>query len=896
MHAAPELPTSTENCLAPIIPSASEPLPLIRERLTQLFKFLKAYSDLRYPPVREIDQQPGVIWLGKLPDHPAVELTRESQKTEEFSEDNDIVLRLRRPTTTPCPEPPAILSEWLMPSWEDYSGPAEALSSRPLTDDASKRNEEHFHVDPRRPAALRQWQEKRTAWQADERAAREALTLFETAYAWFGTQEREGERIELLVGDGLLICPGEPSPFRHPILLEKLVLEFYPEKEQSEFIFRKRELPPELYLEFLQALPQADTQQIACCVDELKKAEFTPLGNGDTSNFLRRLIQGLFPSRGQFIDPKTPASASGTPPSAAAKTEPIPTIQRQPVIFMRERRTGPESIFDRLLEDIATRTEFPPSLLQILGLNTTSPLTSPIANALSAGNEDADVLFSKPANREQLAIAKQLDSRDCVLVQGPPGTGKTHTIANLLGHFLAQGKRVLVTAHTPKALRVLRQKVVEPLQPLCISVLHNDRQSQEELQSAVQKIHVRLSQDSGLLERDAQHLQAERTRILEALRDARKQLLNARQDEIRDVTVGEKTHRPIDAARLVKEGLGSADWIPSPVEPGAPLPLSHAEIVELYQTNARITADDERAQAAFRPEVSALPTPHEFRTTIQELNALAGQALRVREELWINTRAPGDLADFDRMLELTNKAIDFFRDSAPWQLLAIQAGRDGNIARQEWDSLVKKIDTTWQEVHQCHTLVMEYGPTLDDPREPHEVLPLVEEILHYREAGHTIGLLARVTKRTWYEFQEKARVNDRPLDLNDLADLRAIRALLRIRLLRTELVQRWARQMACNGGLPCAELSDQPENVCKQYVPLIQSCLDWHATSWQPLEAGFDRLGFRWSAFLNLTSPEAGANAQLRRIRKAILGELDGILQSRSRWLRNRQLRLGSRR
>ena len=118
---------------------------------------------------------------------------------------------------------------------------------------------------------------------------------------------------------------------------------------------------------------------------------------------------------------------------------------------------------------------------------------------LSFGNEDDDVLLSKPANREQLEIAKQLARRDCVLVQGPPGTGKTHTIANLLGHLLAQGKRVLVTAHTPKALRVLRQKVVEPLQPLCISVLHNDKQSQEELQASVRKIHVRLSDDDRLL-------------------------------------------------------------------------------------------------------------------------------------------------------------------------------------------------------------------------------------------------------------------------------------------------------------------------------------------------------------------------------------------------------------
>src|SRR5213079_2587068 len=102
---------------------------------------------------------------------------------------------------------------------------------------------------------------------------------------------------------------------------------------------------------------------------------------------------------------------------------------------------------------------------------------------------EPDILFSKPANAEQYEIAARLAKSKAVLVQGPPGTGKTHTIANLLGHLLAQGKTVLVTAHTTKALRVLRSQVVEPIQPLCVSVLHNDKQSQEELQASVRKIN-----------------------------------------------------------------------------------------------------------------------------------------------------------------------------------------------------------------------------------------------------------------------------------------------------------------------------------------------------------------------------------------------------------------------
>ena len=75
------------------------------------------------------------------------------------------------------------------------------------------------------------------------------------------------------------------------------------------------------------------------------------------------------------------------------------------------------------------------------------------AASRTMGGPEPDILFSKPANQEQYEIAARLGMSNAVMVQGPPGTGKTHTIANLLGYLLAQGKTVLVTAHTTKAGR-----------------------------------------------------------------------------------------------------------------------------------------------------------------------------------------------------------------------------------------------------------------------------------------------------------------------------------------------------------------------------------------------------------------------------------------------------------
>jgi superfamily I DNA/RNA helicase len=154
-------------------------------------------------------------------------------------------------------------------------------------------------------------------------------------------------------------------------------------------------------------------------------------------------------------------------------------------------------------------------------------------------------ILSKSANPEQIRIAKQLSEHGGVLVQGPPGTGKTHTIANLIGHLLAQGKSVLITSHTTKALRMVRHHVVEELRPLCVSVLESDLESRNQLESSVGSIAERLSRaDSSALEAEANALEAERGVLLGKMEEIRTQVIEARSDEYRDVVLAGKAWTP----------------------------------------------------------------------------------------------------------------------------------------------------------------------------------------------------------------------------------------------------------------------------------------------------------------------------------------------------------------
>ena len=157
-----------------------------------------------------------------------------------------------------------------------------------------------------------------------------------------------------------------------------------------------------------------------------------------------------------------------------------------------------------------------------------TPTLSLEAKLAATAGEDPDVLLAKPANPEQLAIAHEVEHNNVVLVQGPPGTGKTHTIANLLGHFLSQGKRVLVTSHTTKALSVVKDLLPKEIQPLCVTML-GDRKDLEQTSSELITRLTRLNVED--LEARIRALGLERHRLGTALADRRRRIFEQRRIE-----------------------------------------------------------------------------------------------------------------------------------------------------------------------------------------------------------------------------------------------------------------------------------------------------------------------------------------------------------------------------
>src|SRR5882762_9170500 len=858
-------------------------LRIARDKLTRVFRYLEALNQHRNPAKRQLREQPWSLRLRDLPEHASIQLGgAKSLKTKNGNaQDSELggsnyVLKVQRPRLTRPPEPPEEIAAWLEDGWDD---PSSAFAVRPALEESeisAAPTIVSFTDDAARTASLERWKLLRDEWVKTEKPARAAMKIFESLYALYGRIDREAERVELVLGDGILSWRRADGGIYHPILLQRLQLQF--DASVPEFTLSEADHPVELYSALFQSMSDVDGRAIGRCREELEQEGFHPLVNGSTSGFLKRLVVQLSP-RGEFLDDRAPDGEVSDP-----------RIGRDPVLFLRARTLGFAAAIEGILADLRTREDLPWSLLNIVGEESSIPEAGNAhPSASGSAPADSEVLLSKPANPEQIRIARQLEEYGGVLVQGPPGTGKTHTIGNLIGHLLAQGKSVLVTSHTTKALRMVRHHIVPELRPLCVSLLESDLDSRKQLESAVGSIAERLSRaDAGSLEIEWKKLEAERTDLLKKLDDVRNQFADARADEYRDIVIASKSLAPADAARKVAQEKDTLGWIPGPVAAVAPLPLSPGELSDLYRTNVTVSREDEAELSGHLPELHDLPRPEDFEGSVSERTRLGMEDLDLRSDLWQSGAAQGSPDELESLAASLTQAVDPLSGKDKWKLAAVYAGKYGDAHRQPWDQLVGFVRRVHREAANARESFLKFGPQLSNEHPLEDQERIAGEILIHLEGGGKLGSFALLTHKAWSHFIETTKIKNARPRLPE--HFQALRQLARLMNLRQDLAGRWDRQMASLGTPPSSEMGEEVEKTLMQFCDAIENCLGWHQHTWLPLQQQLEDLGFRWEKFLAEQPPVVGADGELVRIGKAVTQSLLPILDSRYKKLKLLQL------
>lgn len=593
--------------------SNGEDVDIIAEKASRLFLFLADLQSQKERTARQLrDYGVDARWRSLMDiaesaraSSLSITLEREIATDLDMSElastsDNPALLRIERPAP---PTPVAVPK----PLQQFLTGPVDDPGNRPEFDFNSLASEGPELAEARRLAEgwLRTWE----TWSRQMRAQDDYQEYFEMHVK----SAQQADEYELVLGVGWLTWALESDEtIDRPIFTVPVEMDM--EKLTGAIEVRESGEPLKAELEVLPANRIADGRFI----DDLRHY---------LSDFEGRATRREdFNALGSFTTNGLSTDARYEPSVRPASSDGRPLLTWAPTLILRPRqRIGLSQTFREIARGIESSGEIPAGL---------RPLVDPSFEARSVVEPapgaivdiDGELFSPLPLNDKQTRVIEHVDQYAHTIVQGPPGTGKTHMAAALLSHLLAQGKRVLVTAQTERALYELRGKLPAEVRELAVSVIGSSSQEMTDLRTAIETIQRRSSNFDETearrriagLERDLSSLREQRTRTL-------RDWANDLESEQSDFAVEGYEGTLPQAIEMVQARRAQYDWIEGAciLDTAAPFPLTHSEIdqLTLLLERQQLSSDIDPCGAILDP--SQFAGAGEFHNAIERLRRTA---------------------------------------------------------------------------------------------------------------------------------------------------------------------------------------------------------------------------------------------------------------------------------
>ncbi len=847
------------------------PLKPAQLRLKNIFTYIRELTKLRTPPASTTSNYEWEMKFSTLPSYPSIQTYLVPENPEQ--EFDGIILRIKRPKETPCPKPPTVLEGWLENGWEKLEHSANHIAAKNTFHKSDNQTvTEKFENDNGRVIAFTQWHQKRNDWLESERPVRDAISIFSEFFGLHGQLQRESEKFQLYLGDGHLVWQSAIEAVEHPILLKKVQLEF--NSAIPEFIIRDSDEDADLYTSLLRH-HELDGKSINTVKTQIENNPVHPLMDGSCNDFFKFFIHTFFED-GQFVEDKSSLNKD------------TPSIYRDPILFLGGRTQGFTEALDKLIEATNENTEISEALLRIVGVDEkVVPAVGhqpPSHDHLTGGaSSEIDFLLTKPANKEQERVIERLETTGSVLVQGPPGTGKSHTIANIIGHLLASGKTVLVSSHTSKALRVVRDKVAKDLQPLCVSVLENDTVSKSQLEESVNGIVSYLSRtDTHTISKEISQLRERRTAIKRQLVAAEDEALKIRKDEYEDILIAGEGIPPSEAARRVAEAEELHSWIPLPIKQGSPLNLTVEEIKYLYISNGLLSQNDEACLEEGLPNINELIEPSSLNELLTHISSILPEDAEQMSSLWEHRNQ--DFNELDKLAQGINKSLDIF-NANEWVKKVVDETRLSEEHVQPWLSLMEQVNRTTEQIAIRSEIILKYGPKINVDVDE-KLLATTKSVHSYVKAGKKVGFLNTAFNSDWKLVMTSTSVDSGvPTKEEHFASLVAA---MECHLMRKELLMRWERQVCSIGGPPLD--NEKPEAKAKSLLHALSLASNWNNTIWKNLETELRNQGFKLKDSVEKITASSESMSHIQTIQKLVAQCLVPAINSRKLWVRLNEL------
>ncbi|HLB74387.1 MAG TPA: AAA domain-containing protein, partial [Sedimentisphaerales bacterium] len=592
-------------------------------RAIRLVEYLTRLASLRTKTVRELTEDSQVLWIHKIPQEKGC-FTQAWGPDEEY--DQDVWIEVQTFREPELPNPPEICRRWVNNStirdtkdlpalletiteqvknagWKEGSDQPQYINQTIYLENCHRVREEwNKYVEER----WLSWAEHHKRWE-------EVHEVYSTLFAIHQEQLRLGEEYELVLGLGLLTwqTPSNQRVRRH-LVVANATLEF--EARLGKFTVRPNpdgaNLRPELDMLDIEEQPARGEETAK---RGLENADDNPWDKSCIEGVLKALVHSIN-TLGDYDDRLEPKTAQYSEK---------PIVEYSPALILRKRSIrGLTEVLKRIKTRIEDGDTMPPQFRDIAEISIDNGDNH--SEEKDSGDIDfgGEVYFPKPFNEEQRRIIEKIRSSDGVLVQGPPGTGKSHTIANLICHLLATGKRILITAKTPRALKVLEGHLPEEIRPLCINLLGSGIEERKALESSVNSI-LQKNEDASLFENAQKGIQKGEDDLCQ-LREEKAAITNRlraiRESETHSQTVADGAYRGTAAqiARELKRDENKYEWLTDEVALGCECPVSEKELDELVKGLRVLTDEKKKELGQSWPRLGAIPNEQQFEILVKQ--------------------------------------------------------------------------------------------------------------------------------------------------------------------------------------------------------------------------------------------------------------------------------------
>lgn len=905
-------------------------------KVISLYKYIRDITALRQKIVLDIrDYRWSCSFLQIPKDEENIKVFYRDGMSEEKTGAGKKLLLVHKPEFTPCPEPDDSIREWLLDGWdafengitcyqavrknldtgeivekieemeepeemEEESGlitldellgereEEEKEGDKEAGKDILKNTEkseviEFFLEDGSRINSYVTWIRKREEWVKRQMIVNETRKFFTKLYQLHIELERDAESLEMIVSNGFL-KDREKKEINHPVLTRRVKTVFY--SKDNTICIEDTDVESEFYTMVFQEMDGINEEAVSSCIDELRENDYHPLDWENASEFLEGFAHQLSPE--SFF------SREGEEKNWEKDNRFL--LYWNPTFIVRKRVDGTQKVVNQIIENLEEEVgDIPSYLLDIVSGGKIEPLENQkeesIEEQLAAvGGESVDILLSKEANKEQLEIARRIELHNAVLVQGPPGTGKTHTIANLMGHFLAQGKTILVTSHTKKALNVLKDKMEKGFWGLCVSVLDD---SNEDMEKSIDTITEYMSKYTAFeLKEKKKALASERRQVIDDLAQIRKQIFETIQEEYREIDLNGEKISVLDAAKFVAEHREDLSYIPGDVKMYEPLPVSYIELEKLYESNEKLTNLDEKELACELPRPDRLLSPANFETLYIKKKELECQLeeLELQRE-WKITRKEGkqlsfetEFAKFDmdlpsqENLDDLKKQMQKFGQIEEWMKYAAVDGRRGTAYKRRWETLIEQIKITCSLAEK---LVSEqFGKTIWFEHEDHkeEYIPILEKIREVFERKGRVTGLDLFFNRNFNFVLEEVKINGNKIQSESDCDI--ILNSIELAKQREQCARYWDELLTPHRVPNFFSLDTlEPERIASKWIPEIEYYISWYEMDYSCLVQKMRAANFPVSTLFAITTLDSELE-EINKILTAVKNSIPFIIKA----------------